>query len=143
MKKTSEVLWTLRKMVDSFICRNDLQWDKYCEQYEKEHNGISIGVPLSLQSYIGSDLTIDMCVLAQWMEEYPSFTTEYWIRSQGTQHITTENDAKCVRDVFRDILGKIRITRDSDGEVTLEWIQDEDCLINNVLVKENKLYERW
>lgn len=130
---------TIRAMVDNFINVHEHQWRKINEEYKKEH-GFSKGKEsLSLQSYIGSDLLIDFIYLAKQVEEGVPFTNEYWIRSMGTQCIRNDKDREDNR-VFSDILGKMSVTFDGTEFTDIHWIQDSDCLVNNELLKENKLY---
>jgi len=130
---------TIRAMVDNFLNIHEHQWRKINEEYKKEH-GFSKGKEsLSLQSYIGSDLLIDFIYLAKQVEEGAPFTNEYWIRSMGTQCIRNDKDREDNR-VFSDILGKMSVTFDGTEFTDIHWIQDGDCLVNNELLKENKLY---
>ena len=129
-------------MVSNFL--NDFshqrQWDKVNEEYKKAH-GFSKGQEsLSLQSYVGSDLLIDFIYLARDVEEGKPFTNEYWIRSMGTQCISDEKDKEANR-VFSDILAKISVTYDGSEFTDIHWFEDEDCLIKNKFVEENKLYD--
>ena len=137
-----ETLIILQKMVDSFTSVNYDAWDKYRENYNKEH-GFYIGVPLSLQSYIGSDLLIDFAYLAYATEENKPFSREYWIRSQGVQCIKNEEDKEINRNVWGDILGKIRLSFDGYHFNGIEWFEDEDCKIKNRLIEKELLYERY
>ena len=72
-----ETLYTIRRMVDEFNREHQLKWDKIREEdkeksrqeYLKSYRdcsleGHTLGRPLSLQSYIGSDLLSDFASLA-------------------------------------------------------------------------------
>ena len=126
-------------MVDSFVNRHWNQWEDYRDKYKAEH-GYDKGVSLSMQSYIGSDLTIDMYSLANDIEEKDAFVNEYWIRSQGIQCIRDEEDRKANDSVWSDVLGKFTITKNGD-DISFKWIQDEKCLVNNTLIRDDKLYD--
>ena len=89
-----ETLYTIRGMVDEFIREHQIQWDKVREEYKEKSRqeylkiypdssfeGHTLGRPLSLQSYIGSDLLIDFAFLALEVEKKEPFIREYWIRS--------------------------------------------------------------
>lgn len=136
-----EALYTMRRMVDSFVSRHQDAWEEFRSSYEKEHK-YGIGVPLSMQSYLGSDLTIDMAFLAKDIEERGDFTNEYWIRSQGMQCIRTESDRVANGSVWSDVLGKFRVTKKGDN-ITFEWFQDDMCRLDNGLIKDEKLYYNW
>lgn len=142
MKGIGNALIMMRSMVDSFVCYNDLAWDKYRDKYKEEH-GYEIGRTLSMQSFLGSDLTIDLAYLARDIEELPSFTNEYWIRSQGMQCIRNEYDRQCNGKVWGDVLGKFKVVKTEDGEINFEWFEDESCLVHNVLIDKGILAERW
>lgn len=139
MAKIGQTLKNMRWMVDSFVNRHWNQWEDYREKYKAEH-GYEKGVSLSLQSYIGSDLTIDMYSLANDIEEKDSFVNEYWIRSQGIQCIRNEEDYKANDSVWTDVLGKFTITKKGE-DISFKWIQDEKCLVDNTLIRDNKLYD--
>lgn len=128
-----ETLITMRNMVDTFVSMNDLAWEKYREKYKAEH-GFEIGRSLSLQSYIGTDLLIDLAYLAYEVEKGEPFTREYWIRSMGTQCIKDEEDKELVRNAFGDILGKFSLTFDGKLFQDIHWFEDEDCLIENAIL---------
>ena len=136
----------MRSMVDSFISLHWSKWEDIRAAYKAEH-GFEKGPSISMQSYIGSDLTIDMAYLAKDIEERDEFTNEYWIRSQGMQCIRDEADREANKAVWRDVLGKFIVRKTAKGandyNIEFEWIQDEDCLVENVLLKEGKLYQRW
>lgn len=142
MKEIGKALITMRNMVDSFVSLGWSQWDRINDEYKRTY-GYPKGPSLSMQSYIGSDLTIDLAYLAKDLEERMSFTNEYWIRAQGIQCIRTEEDREANEKVWHDILGKFKVTKSEDGEITFEWFEDESCQIKNSLLKDGKLYERW
>lgn len=142
MKEIGLALITMRKMVDSFVVTHDLKWEKVRMAYREEH-GFDLGRPLSLQSFLGSDLTIDMAYLANDIETRDEFTNEYWIRSQGMQCIRTDEDREANMKCWSDVLAKFRVTKDKDGEISFEWFEDEKCRVHNKLIDENKLYYRW
>lgn len=142
MTGIGNTLITMRNMVDSFVGRHWDAWEKYRENYKAEH-GFEKGVPLSMQSYLGSDLTIDLGYLAKDLEERDTFTNEYWIRSQGMQSIRNEQDREANNNVWSDVLGKFSVTKREDGDVEFKWLQDEKCLIDNTLIKDGKLYDTW
>ena len=141
MVKIGETLITMRNMVDSFVSRHQNAWDKIREEYFKEH-GFHKGVYLSMQSYLGSDLTIDMAYLAKDIEERESFVNEYWIRSQGMQCIRNDEDRDANSKVWGDVLGKFRVIKEGD-DIRFEWFEDEQCLIKNTLIRDGKLYDRY
>ena len=140
MEKISEVLITMRDMVSSFVSRHWCEWDDYRDKFKAEH-GYEKGVSLSLQSYVGSDLLIDMAYLVRDIEEQEAFTNEYWIRSQGVQCIRSERDRE-INAIWSDVLGKFTVTKDAAG-FTFAWIEDDQCLVKNQLLKEGILYDRW
>ena len=142
MKEIGKALITMREMVDSFVVKHQDRWDKVREEYKKEH-GYSLGANLSMQSFLGSDLTIDLAYLAKDLEERYAFTNEYWIRSQGMQCIRTDEDREINSRVWSDVLGKFKVTKAADGDITFEWFEDEQCKVKNQLIKENKLYYTW
>lgn len=142
MKEIGKALITMREMVDSFVVKHQFQWDKVRDEYKKQH-GFSKGTTLSMQSFLGSDLTIDLAYLAKDLEERTAFTNEYWIRSQGMQCIRTDEDRENNSRVWSDVLGKFKVTKAADGDITFEWFEDEQCLVKNQLIKENKLYYTW
>lgn len=137
-----ETLIILQEMVDSFVGVNHDAWEKVREAYKKEH-GFPIGVSLSMQSYVGSDLLIDFAYLAKATEDSVPFKREYWIRSQGVQCIKNEEDKDINRNVWGDILGKIRLEYDGTHFNGIEWFEDEDCKIKNLLIDKGLLYERY
>ena len=141
MIKIGETLITMRNMVDSFVSRHYDAWEKVRNDYREKH-GYFLGTNLSMQSYIGSDLTIDMAYLAKDIEERGDFVNEYWIRSQGIQCIRNEKDRNANTGIWSDILGKFVITKKGD-EITYEWFQDDDCLVENTLIKDDRLFDRW
>lgn len=130
----------VRYMVDSFVSRHYNAWEKVRDQYEKEHNGITLGRPLSLQSFIGSDLTIDLYSLANDIEEKDSFKNEYWIRSQGMQCIRNEEDREVNKRVWSDVVGKFEVEKNGD-RIDFRWLQDEDCKVQNTLLRDGILYD--
>ena len=140
MEKISEVLLTMRNMVDSFVNRHWSQWEDYRDKFKAEH-GYEKGVPLSLQSYVGTDLLIDMPYLVRDIEQHDYFTNEYWIRSQGTQCIRSDKDREN-NALWGDVLGKFTITKDATG-FSFAWIEDDQCLIKNQLLQEGILHDRW
>ncbi len=142
--KIGKMLYTLREMVDSFVAEHNLAWDRYREKVEKE-KGYSKGVNLSMQSYLGSDLLIDFAYLALEYDKGIPFEREYWIRSQGVQCIKNPKDEseKQMHRVFGDIVAKIKVVFDGNEFADPMWIQDDDCLIENKFIKENKLYQRY
>lgn len=141
MAEIGKALITMRSMVDSFISVHDLQYSKKEDEYFKEHGFHDGPQSLSLQSYIGSDLTIDMAYLAKDIETRGDFTNEYWIRSQGIQCIRSEEDRKNNK-MWRNILGKFSVTKKGE-DITFAWIQDEDCKLQNSLLKDGKLFVSW
>ena len=141
MNNIGETLIFMRKMVDSFVNRHYEAWDKVREQYRLEH-GYFLGESLSMQSYIGSDLTIDMAYLAKDIEEIESFVNEYWIRSQGIQCIRNESDRKANESVWSDVLGKFKVIKDGDN-IVFKWFEDESCKVKNELLAEGKLCDTW
>jgi len=142
MKEIGKALITMRSMVDSFVSDAWAQWDVINSQYKEQH-GYSKGPSLSMQSFIGSDLTIDLAYLAKDLEERTSFTNEYWIRSQGMQCIRTDEDRDANKKVWHDVLAKFKVTKADDGDITFEWFEDEDCLVKNPLLKKGILFESW
>ena len=139
MVEIGKTLIMMRNMVDSFVSRHWNAWEDYRDKYKEEH-GVSKGRSLSMQSYIGSDLTIDLAYLAKDLEERENFTNEYWIRSQGMQCIRNEEDRVVNNNVWSDVLGKFTVTK-KDGNVYLAWIEDDKCLVKNTLIRDNKLYD--
>jgi hypothetical protein len=142
MAEIHNTLLTMRNMVDSFVCRHFDQWEKVRKEYEDKY-GFSLGSPLSLQSYIGSDLTIDLVYLAKDLEERMAFKNEYWIRSQGMQCIRTKEDRDANERVWSDVLAKFTIEKKADGSVEFQWIEDDKCRVKNTLLKDNVLYDRY
>ena len=143
--KLGETLSTLRNMVDSFVSEHSITWEKFYNKFEEE-NGFSRGRKfITMQSYIGSDLLIDFCSLARDVEEGAPFEREYWIRTQGTQCIKDPNneEEKHNNRVFKDIIAKIHVKFDGVEFEKPTWFQDEDCLIDNKFIKENKDYYRY
>ena len=143
-----ETLHTIRRMVDEFIREHQIKWDKEREEYKEKSRqeylkiypdssfeGFPLGRPLSLQSYIGSDLLIDFTFLALEVEKKEPFIREYWIRSQGTQCIRNEKDVKENRRVWSDIVAKILVEFDGKEFTKVAWFQDEDCKLKNSFIK--------
>ena len=137
-----ETLILLQKMVDSFTSVNYNSWEKFRENYEKEH-GFRIDRPLSMQSYIGSDLLIDFAYLAQESELRVPFVREYWIRSQGVQCIRDDEDRENNNKVWGDVVGKIHLEFDGQFFQNIGWFEDEKCQIKNRLIEEGLLYEQY
>ena len=146
-----ETLYTIRRMVDEFIREHQLKWDKIREEYKEKSRqeylkiypnssfeGHTLGRPLSLQSYIGSDLLIDFAFLALEAEKKEPFIREYWIRSQGTQCIKSESDVEANRNVWSDIVAKILVEFDGKEFTRVAWFQDEDCKLKNSFIKDNE-----
>ena len=143
-----ETLYTIRRMVDEFNREHQIQWDKIREEYKEKSRqeylkiypdssfeGHTLGRPLSLQSYIGSDLLIDFTFLALEAEKKEPFIREYWIRSQGTQCIKNESDVEANRNVWSDIVAKILVEFDGKEFTKVAWFQDEDCKLKNSFIK--------
>jgi hypothetical protein len=128
-------------MVDSFINRHWTDWSDLNDRYKAEHGFDKGASSISLQSYIGSDLTIDMACLAKDIEERESFTNEYWIRSRGIQCIRNEEDRENNR-IWSDVLGKFTVTKSGD-DISFAWIEDESCLLKNTLIRDKVLYDRY
>ena len=140
---------TIYNMVYEFINEHQIAWDNYREEKRKqsieEHlkfypdatdfKGIMPGRSLSYQSFIGTDLLIDFWYLASKMESSVPFIHEYWIRSNGVQCIKESVDAEYNRKVWSDILGKFVVEFDGEVITRIEWVQDDDCLIKNKLIK--------
>ena len=140
---------TIYNMVYEFINEHQIAWENYREEKRKqsieEHlkfypdatnfNGIMPGRSLSYQSFIGTDLLIDFWYLASKMESSVPFIHEYWIRSNGVQCIKESEDAEYNRKVWSDILGKFVVEFDGEVITRIEWVQDDDCLIKNRLIK--------
>ena len=146
-----ETLYTIRRMVDEFIREHQLKWDRIREEYKEKSRqeylkiypdssfeGHTLGRPLSLQSYIGSDLLIDFTFLALEAEKKEPFIREYWIRSQGTQCIKSESDVEANRNVWSDIVAKILVEFDGKEFTKVAWFQDEDCKLKNSFIKDNE-----
>ena len=146
-----ETLYTIRRMVDEFNREHQLKWDKIREEYKEKSRqeylkiypdssfeGHTLGRPLSLQSYIGSDLLIDFTFLALEAEKKEPFIREYWIRSQGTQCIKSESDVEANRNVWSDIVAKILVEFDGKEFTKVAWFQDEDCKLKNSFIKDNE-----
>ena len=146
-----ETLYTIRRMVDEFNREHQLKWDKIREEYKEKSRqeylkiypdssfeGHTLGRPLSLQSYIGSDLLIDFAFLALDAEKKEPFVREYWIRSQGTQCIKNESDVEANRNVWSDIVAKILVEFDGKEFTKVAWFQDEDCKLKNHFIKDNE-----
>ena len=146
-----ETLYTIRRMVDEFIREHQLKWDRIREEYKEKSRqeylkiypdssfeGHTLGRPLSLQSYIGSDLLIDFTFLALEAEKKEPFIREYWIRSQGTQCIKNESDVEANRNVWSDIVAKILVEFDGKEFTKVAWFQDKDCKLENSFIKDNE-----
>lgn len=146
-----ETLYTIRRMVDEFIREHQLKWDKIREEYKEKSRqeylkiypdssfeGHTLGRPLSLQSYIGSDLLIDFAFLALEAEKKEPFIREYWIRSQGTQCIKSESDVEANRNVWSDIVAKILVEFDGKEFTKVAWFQDKDCKLENSFIKDDE-----
>ena len=146
-----ETLYTIRRMVDEFNREHQIQWDKIREEYKEKSRqeylkiypdssfeGHTLGRPLSLQSYIGSDLLIDFAFLALEVEKKEPFIREYWIRSQGTQCIKSESDVEANRNVWSDIVAKILVEFDGKEFTKVAWFQDKDCKLENSFIKDNE-----
>ena len=146
-----ETLYTIHGMVDEFIREHQLKWDRIREEYKEKSRqeylkiypdssfeGHTLGRPLSLQSYIGSDLLIDFAFLALDAEKKEPFVREYWIRSQGTQCIKNESDVEANRNVWSDIVAKILVEFDGKEFTRVAWFQDEDCKLKNSFIKDNE-----
>ena len=146
-----ETLHTIHRIVGEFISEHQIQWDKMREEYKEKSRqeylkiypdssfeGHTLGRPLSLQSYIGSDLLIDFTFLALEVEKKEPFIREYWIRSQGTQCIKNEKDVKANRSVWSDIVAKILVEFDGEKFTKVAWFQDEDCKLKNSFINGNE-----
>lgn len=146
-----ETLYTIRRMVDEFNREHQLKWDKIREEYKEKSRqeylkiypdssfeGHTLGRPLSLQSYIGSDLLIDFAFLALDAEKKEPFVREYWIRSQGTQCIKNESDVEANRNAWSDIVAKILVEFDGKEFTKVAWFQDDDCKLKNSFIKDNE-----
>ena len=146
-----ETLYTIRRMVDEFIREHQLKWDRIREEYKEKSRqeylkiypnssfeGHTLGRPLSLQSYIGSDLLIDFTFLALEAEKKEPFIREYWIRSQGTQCIKSESDVEANRNVWSDIVAKILVEFDGKEFTKVAWFQDKDCKLENSFIKDDE-----
>ena len=146
-----ETLYTIRRMVDEFNREHHLKWDKIREEYKEKSRreylkiypdssfeGHTLGRPLSLQSYIGSDLLIDFAFLALEAEKKEPFIREYWIRSQGTQCIKSESDVEANRNVWSDIVAKILVEFDGKEFTKVAWFQDEDCKLKNSFIQDDE-----
>ena len=146
-----ETLHTIHRMVGEFISEHQIKWDKVREEYKEKSRqeylkiypdssfeGHTLGRPLSLQSYIGSDLLIDFTFLALEAEKKEPFIREYWIRSQGTQCIKSESDVEANRNVWSDIVAKILVEFDGKEFTKVAWFQDKDCKLENSFIKDNE-----
>ena len=142
-----ETMHKIRLMVDEFIREHQWEWEKvreaykqktkeeYQKFYKSDFEGFSLGRSLSFQSHVGTDLLIDFVFLALESEKKQPFVREYWIRSHGTQCIKNDEDARINRDIFHDILGKIRVKFDGEEFTDVSWFEDEDCLLINKFIK--------
>lgn len=140
---------TIYNMVNEFINEHQIAWDNYREEKRKEsieehlkfypdatdYKGVMPGRSLSFQSFIGTDLLIDFWYLASKIEARLPFVHEYWIRSNGVQCIKESGDAETNRKVWSDIIGKFVVEFDGEVVTRIEWVQDDDCLIKNRLIK--------
>ena len=146
-----ETLYTIHGMVDEFIREHQLKWDRIREEYKEKSRqeylkiypdssfeGHTLGRPLSLQSYIGSDLLIDFTFLALEVEKKEPFIHEYWIRSQGTQCNKSESDVEAHRNVWSDIVANILVEFDDQEFTKVAWFQDEDCKLKNSFIKDDE-----
>ena len=146
-----ETLYTIRRMVDEFNREHHLKSDRIREEYKEKSRqeylkiypdssfeGHTLGRPLSLQSYIGSDLLIDFTFLALDAEKKEPFVREYWIRSQGTQCIKNESDVEANRNVWSDIVAKILVEFDGKEFTKVAWFQDDDCKLKNHFIADNE-----
>lgn len=146
-----ETLYIIHGMVDEFIREHQLKWEKVRGEYKEKSRqeylkiypnssfeGHTLGRPLSLQSYIGSDLLIDFTFLALEAEKKEPFIREYWIRSQGTQCIKSESDVEANRNVWSDIVAKILVEFDGKEFTKVAWFQDEDCKLKNSFIKDDE-----
>ena len=146
-----ETLYTIHGMVDEFIREHQLKWDRIREEYKEKSRqeylkiypdssfeGHTLGRPLSLQSYIGSDLLIDFTFLALEAEKKEPFIREYWIRSQGVQCIKNKSDVEANRNVWSDIVAKILVEFDGKEFTKVAWFQDEDCKLKNSFIKDDE-----
>lgn len=146
-----ETLYTIHGMVDEFIREHQLKWGRIREEYKEKSRqeylkiypdssfeGHTLGRPLSLQSYIGSDLLIDFAFLALEAEKKEPFIREYWIRSQGTQCIKSESDVEANRNVWSDIVAKILVEFDGKEFTKVAWFQDKDCKLENSFIKDDE-----
>lgn len=137
-------MYSIRNMVDAFVREHSFEWNKYRDAYQEQsrlehlklwpestYKGVKIGVPLSMQSYIASDLLIDFVFLALEVEGQRPFVREYWLRSQGVQCIKDAEDIENNRKVFSDIVAKIKVEFDGKEFTKIEWFEDEDCKIKN------------
>lgn len=145
----SNVQRTIYNMVNEFINEHQIAWDNYREKKRQEqveehlkfypddvnYKGIAPGRTLSMQSFVSSDLLIDFWYLASKMEARLPFVHEYWIRSNGVQCIKESGDAETNRKVWSDIIGKFVVEFDGEVVTRIEWVQDDDCLIKNKLIK--------
>lgn len=142
--KIGGALYSIRNMVDAFVREHSVEWNKCRDAYqeksrleylkmfpESNFSGATLGVPLSMQSYIGSDLLIDFVFLALETEGERPFVREYWLRSQGVQCIKNEEDRENNRKVFKDIVAKFKVEFDGKEFTKIEWFEDEDCQIHN------------
>ena len=121
---------TIRDMVSDFCCQHSLDWSEVRKKDEYKYLGTD---GLCLQSYIGTDLMIDLIYLVRDVEEGP-FTEEIWIRSMGTVCVRNEKDAETAR-CWRDIVAKISITYDGKEFTDIHWVEDKDCLVKNKFLK--------
>ena len=133
----SDALKTIRAMVNNFVNHHDIEWEKY-----KEEHAYGGELFISFQSYIGTDLLIDIIYLVEQWEKGEPFTQEYWIRSQGTHCVKNAEEAEAVRKAFgSDILAKIKVCFDGEKFTNIEWIYDKDCVIKNKFLEDKEFYQ--
>ena len=142
---------TIYSMVYEFVNEHQIAWDNYREEKRKEsieahlvfypddvnYKGFAPGRALSMQSFISFDLLIDFAYLAEEMESGQPFRNEYWIRSNGVQCVRNDVEADANSRVWSDILTKLVVEYDGEVITRIEWLQDDDCRIENKLIKQN------